>query len=73
MNSLEKSVQEIGREYVERRKEIEETWQFEFDTVQNRLLKQQQIDEVDRFYREKLREKKIEHILKEVLIMKFHL
>ena len=70
MNSLEKSVQEIGREYVERRKEIEETWQFEFDTVQNRLLKQQQIDEVYRFYREKLREKKIEHILNDTIFGK---
>jgi hypothetical protein len=67
---LEDIVQKIGREYVEKRKEIEEIWQFEFDTNQNRLAKQQQIDEVEKLYKEKLREKKIEHILNDTIFRK---
>lgn len=67
---LEDIVQKIGREYVEKRKEIEEIWQFEFDTIQNRLAKQQQIDEVEKLYKEKLREKKIEHILNDTIFRK---
>lgn len=67
MSNLEDIVQKIGREYVEKRMEIEESWQYEFDTVQNRLAKQQQIDEVDKIYKEKLREKKIEHILNDTI------
>ena len=63
-HTMEENIfQQIGREYVERRMEIEENWQFEFDTTENRKKKQVQIDEVDRIYKEKLREKKIEHIL----------
>ena len=70
MNNLEKIVQEIGREYVEARKEIEESWQFKFDTQQNRMAKQYQIDEVNRVYKEKIREKKIEHILNDTIFRK---
>ena len=70
MNNLEKIVQEIGREYVEARKEIEESWQFEFDTQQNRMAKQNQIDEVNRSYKERIREKKIEHILNDTIFRK---
>jgi hypothetical protein len=70
MNDLEEIVQKIGREYVEKRMEIEETWQWEFDTQQNRVAKQQQIDEVEKTYKEKLREKKIEHILNDTIFRK---
>jgi hypothetical protein len=70
MKNLEKIVQSIGREYVEKRKQIEESWQYEFDTVQNRIAKQQQIDEVDKLYKERLREKKIEHILNDTIFRK---
>jgi hypothetical protein len=70
MNKIDDIVQQIGREYVEKRMEIEETWQFEFDTNENRKRKQVQIDEVDRMYREKLREQKIEHILYDTIFRK---
>jgi hypothetical protein len=70
MNTIEDVVQQIGREYVEKRMEIEEIWQFEFDTSKNRKLKQVQIDEIDRIYKEKLREQKIEHILYDTVLRK---
>lgn len=70
MNTIEDVVQQIGREYVEKRMEIEGIWQFEFDTSKNRKLKQVQIDEIDRIYKEKLREQKIEHILYDTILRK---
>jgi hypothetical protein len=70
MNSLDDIVQQIGREYVEKRMEIEETWHREFDTEMNRKRKQTQIDEVDRVYKEKLRQQKIEHILYDTIFRK---
>jgi hypothetical protein len=70
MNKIDDIVQQIGREYVEKRMEIEETWQWEFDTDENRKRKQIKIDEVDRMYREKLREQKIEHILYDTIFRK---
>lgn len=64
---MEDIVQQIGREYVEKRMEIEENWQYEFDTFENRKMKQIEIDKVDRIYKQKLREQKIQHILHDTI------
>jgi hypothetical protein len=64
---MEELVQQIGREYVKKRMEIEEIWQFEFSTEQNMKQKQYQIEQVERDYKEKLRETKIEHILNDTI------
>jgi hypothetical protein len=68
MDDLNDEVQKIGREYVEQRKSIEEQWMWEFDTERNRSIKQQQIDQVEREFREKLRHRKIEHILNDTVL-----
>lgn len=65
---IEELVQQIGREYVEKRMEIEVLYQYEFDTTKNREAKQHMIDEVERSYREKLREKKIEHLFNDTIL-----
>jgi len=64
MKSLDETVKEIGRRYLEKRKELANQWQFEFDTPQKREIMNNQIKQLENSYREELRQKKIEHILK---------
>jgi hypothetical protein len=64
MKSLDETVKEIGRRYVEQRKELATQWQFEFDTPQKREIMNDQIKQLENSYKEELRQKKIEHILK---------
>ena len=52
--SLDETVKEIGRRYVEQRKELAIQWQFEFDTKE----------------KEEIRQKKLEHLLDDTLFRK---
>jgi len=64
MNDLEQVVQEIGRSYTRKRIELSERFKFEFDTPNSRKIMDEHISELDKQYRQQVREKKIEHILK---------
>ncbi len=70
MKSLEETVKEIGRRYVEQRMEIEQRFLFEFDTESIRKNKNYMIDECEKSYREELRQKKLEHLLDDTLFRK---
>jgi predicted GIY-YIG superfamily endonuclease len=70
MKSLEETVKEIGRRYVEQRKEIAIQWQFEFDTKENREIMNNQIKQLENSYKEELRQKKLEHLLDDTLFRK---
>ncbi len=70
MKSLEETVKEIGRRYVEQRKEIAIQWQFEFDTKENREIMNNQIRQLENSYKEELRQKKLEHLLDDTLFRK---
>jgi predicted GIY-YIG superfamily endonuclease len=70
MKSLEETVKEIGRRYVEQRKEIAIQWQFEFDTKENREIMNSQIKQLENSYKEELRQKKLEHLLDDTLFRK---
>lgn len=68
--SLEESVKEIGRRYVEQRMEIEQRFSFEFDTKETRDMMNHMIKECEKSYKEELREKKIEHLLNDTISRK---
>lgn len=70
MKSLEESVKEIGRKYVEQRMEIEQRFLFEFDTAETRNMMNHMIKECEKSYKEELREKKIEHLLDDTIFGK---
>jgi predicted GIY-YIG superfamily endonuclease len=70
MKSLDETVKEIGRRYVEQRKEIAIQWQFEFDTKENREIMNNQIKQLENSYKEELRQKKLEHLLDDTLFRK---
>jgi predicted CopG family antitoxin len=70
MKSLEETVSEIGRKYIEKRKEIAEIWQFEFDTKENREIMNFQIKQLENSYIEELREKKLDHLLNDTIFRK---
>lgn len=70
MKSLEESVKEIGRRYVQQRMEIEQRFLFEFDTKETRSMMNHMINECEKSYREELREKKIEHLLDDTIFRK---
>lgn len=64
MSEIEQVVQEIGRSYTRKRIELSEMFKFEFDTPKKRQIMNEHISELDKQYRQQVREKKIEHILK---------
>jgi|688.fasta_scaffold1879772_1 hypothetical protein len=64
MSELDEVVNEIGRSYTKQRIALNEMWKFEFDTPHKRKIMNEQISELDKQYRQQIREKKIEHILK---------
>jgi predicted GIY-YIG superfamily endonuclease len=68
--SLDETVKEIGRRYVEQRKELASQWQFEFDTKENRETMNSQIKQLENSYKEELRQKKLEHLLDDTLFRK---
>ena len=68
--SLDETVKEIGRRYVEKRKELAIQWQFEFDTKENREIMNSQIKQLENSYKEELRQKKLEHLLDDTLFRK---
>jgi len=68
--SLEESVKEIGRRYVEQRMEIEQRFLFQFDTKETRDMMNHMIKECEKSYREELREKKLEHLLDDTIFRK---
>ena len=67
MVNIEDCFKEIGRKYTEKRKEIAERFQFEFDTEQTRKNMNYMIDQCEKSYREELRDKKIEHLLNDTI------
>ena len=70
MRSFEKEVQEIEKKYVYQRKLLAETWMFEFDTDQNRKIMNNQIQELEKNFRNDLRNKKIELLLDDTIFRK---
>lgn len=64
MSELDQVVNEIGLNYTRKRFELSKKFQFEFDTEQKRKVMNEQISELDKQYRQQVREKKIELILK---------
>ena len=70
MRSLEESVKEIGRRYVEQRMEIEQRFLFQFETKETRDMMNHMIKECEKSYREELREKKLEHLLDDTIFRK---
>ena len=68
--SLDETVKEIGRRYVEQRKELAIQWQLEFDTKENREIVNSQIKQLENSYKEELRQKKLEHLLDDTLFRK---
>jgi len=67
MKSLEETVNEIGRKYVEQRMEIEQRFLFELDTEKTRKTMNYMIEECEKSYKEELRQKKLEHLLNDTL------
>ncbi len=67
MVNIEDCFKEIGRKYTEKRKEIAERFQSEFDTEQTRKTMNLMIDQCEKSYREELRDKKIEHLLNDII------
>lgn len=70
MEDITECVEKIGRKYTQRRKEIAERFQLEFNTEKTRRNMNSMIDECDKSYREELREKKIEHLLDDTIFRK---
>ena len=70
MKSLEESVKEIGRKYVEQRMEIEQRFLFQFETKETRDMMNHMIKECEKSYKEELREKKLEHLLDDTIFGK---
>lgn len=68
--SIDETVKEIGRRYVEQRKELAIQWQFEFNTEENREIMNSQIKQLENSYKEELRQKKLEHLLDDTLFRK---
>jgi len=64
---IDEVLQEIGRRYVEKRKQIAVNWQWEFDTEENRKIMNEQIKECETEYIKELRQKKIEHLLNDAI------
>ena len=64
MSELDQIVNEIGRSYTQKRIALNQMWKFEFDTPDRRKIMNDQISELDKQYRQQIRDKKIEHILK---------
>lgn len=70
MSDLDQVVQEIGRSYTKKRIELSERFRFEFDTPEKRQIMNEHISELDKQYRQQVREKKIEHILNDTIFRK---
>ena len=70
MSDLDQVVQEIGRSSTKKRIELSDRFRFEFDTPEKRQIMNEHISELDKQYRQQVREKKIEHILNDTIFRK---
>lgn len=68
--SINDIVENRGRKYVQDRLEIEQKWQFEFDTFENREEMNNAIEICKQEYHIDIRNTKIDHLLNDTIFRK---